>query len=313
MSLEAKPVLSVVVFSYNHKKYIEKCLESIFMQRMDYPCEILLADDCSPDGTAQLVWEKYRDQIRILDRKENLGLCRNMYDAFMQAEGKYIVSCSGDDYLPGPDVLDIQVRYLEDHENIFSVTGWHEIYNVATETKKIKEIPCREYTWLDFLRGVKISFYTGMMRNTFKADRPEYLYKASRNNEEVQIWYYTLTKSKKIILPECLYTYCYRNDATSSSYNATHSYLEMLDDYARGFAVIEKESRNKYQFDIARMTCYSGCIDYYIQNNGITSAGSFLKVLKIRELFSFIWIKFCMRLNHRLIPGFLLQENRLIR
>lgn len=310
---EKEPLLSVVVFSYNHREYISTCLESIFKQKTDFSYEILIADDASPDDTAKMVQEKYGNKVRVLERTENLGLCRNMYDAFMQARGKYIYECSGDDYLPVEYVLQKFVDYLESHEDIFSVTGWNEMYDVAKGTKKTVEQPYTEFSFLDFLEGKKIYFFMGMMRNTFERDNPEYLCKGSRNHEEVQIWYYTLMKSKKIILPERLYTYCYRTNRVSGNYNAMHDFLKILGDYAQGFRAVEKEAQNKFKFDVAKITYYSGCIDYYIQNNGLKSAPHLLKVLRPGELLSFVWIKFLMKLNGREVPAFLQKEERLIR
>lgn len=308
-----EPLLSVVVFSYNHKEYIDTCLESVFGQETDFPFEVLLADDVSPDGTAQMVQEKYGDRIRVLQRSENLGLCRNMYDAFMQARGKYIYECSGDDYLPTAHVFQKMAGYLEEHEDIFSVTGWNETYNVVKGTKVVGEAPYTEYTLLDFLRGVRVRFFMGMIRNTFKQDKPMYICNGSRDSEEVQIWYYALTKSKKVVLPECVYTYCFRNNKGKESYNATHDFLQMLGDYAKGFHAVEKLAGKKYNFALAKVTYYSGCIDYYIQNNGWKAVPNLLKVLRPGELCSFAWIKFLMKMNHRKIPAFLLKEDRLIR
>lgn len=306
-------MLSVVVFSYNHKDYIDTCLESIFRQKTDFLYEVLIADDASPDGTARMVKERYGDKIKVLNRENNLGLCANMYDAFMQAKGKYIYDCSGDDYLPNENVFQDLADYLENHEDIFSVSGWTETYNVAKEFKVIGKPAYSEYTMLDFLRGVKVNFYTGMMRNTFKQDKPKYFCDASRNNEEVQIWYYTLTKGKKAILPKCVYTYCYRNDVSFASYNSSHTFLDMLEDYAKGFQTVEHIAQKRYNFALAKMTYYSGCIDYHIQNNGLKSAPDIAKVLGFKDTLSFVWIKLLMRLNHRKIPQFLLREKRLIR
>ncbi len=308
-----KPILTVVVTSYNQKDFMQVCLESIFSQRTSFLYEILIADDASTDGTVQMLREQYGDRLHIIERERNVGLCRNIYDAFMRAEGKYIYYCQGDDYLPTEYVFEKMVNYLEGHKDIFSVTGWFEIYKVNEGTKKTVELPYEEYTFLDFLRGKKVLFYTGMMRNTFKEDKPEYFCKAARNSEEVQLWYYTMTKSKKAILSERVYTYCYRTNEAAVSYNAVNGYLKMLEDYARGFRVVEKVAGNKYKFDIARMTYFSGCIDHYVQENGVKSVLNILKVLKPEEVLSFIWIKFLMRLNHRKMPAFLIKKGRLVR
>lgn len=311
--LKIKPVLSVVVFSYNHKEYIDKCLESILMQKTKYPYEILLADDCSPDGTAQIVQEKYGERIRILDREVNLGLCRNMYDAYMQTQGKYIFTCAGDDYLPVDNTFDRHINYLEKHEGIFSVSGWHEVYNVSMGTKRIMKVLCQEYTLLDFLKGQRMIIYEGTMRNTFKEDKPEYLCQGSRNNEEVQMVYYALMKGPKMILPELFYTYCYRNSEDLDNYNSTHTHLKMLEDYVKGFRAIEKVDRDKHNFALAKLSYYEGCINYHIQDYGFRGVLDILMVLRIKDFISFGWIKLLMRFNHRNIPSFMVNEKKLIK
>lgn len=308
---DVQPMISVVVFSYNHKEHIRKCLDSILRQQTGFSYEILLADDASPDGTAQIVWEQYGDSVRVLDRAENLGLCRNIYDAFMQANGKYIYECSGDDYLPTDQVFEKLAGFLETHDDFFSVNGWVEFYNVATGTKKVNSVSYDEYTILDFLRGVVMPTYMGMIRNTFKEDRPDYLCKAGRNNEEMQMCYYVLMKGKKKILPERLYTYCYRTNSSESNYNARLDYLQLLQDYALGFCAVGQVDAGRHRFDVAKVTYYSGSIDRHIQNNGLKSVLDIAKVLGFRDTISFVWIKLLMRLNHRQMPRFLLEKRRL--
>lgn len=308
-----KVLLSIVVTSHNQKDTIRTCLDSILKQEKSFSYEIVIAEDASTDGTVAMLKECYGDRVRILEKESNVGLCRNIYDAFSKAEGKYIYYCQGDDYLPPESTLDMMVEYLEGHEDIFSVTGWHEVYDVNKGTRTLIKMPFDEFTLLDLLQGVRVPFYTGMMRNTFKQDKPEYLCDAGRNCEEVQMWYYTLTKSKKVVLPQRVYIYCYRNNEKSGSYNATHNHLEMLEDYAKGFRAVEKVDCHKHNFDIARMVHFTACIDYHIQNNGFKAILDILHVLRYNEVASFVWIKFMMKLNHRKIPEFLKRERRLVR
>ena len=73
-------MLSVCVVSYNHEKYIEECLDHLLAQETDFVIEILVGDDCSTDNTLQIVEKKYGNIVTIVERRENMGLCRNMYD-----------------------------------------------------------------------------------------------------------------------------------------------------------------------------------------------------------------------------------------
>ncbi len=86
------------------------------MQQADFPIEIVIADDCSTDGTIALA-KTYRSRfpnlIRILERSKNVGTQRNYYDAFEQCRGKYIAWLDADDYWTDPAKLAIQVEALE--------------------------------------------------------------------------------------------------------------------------------------------------------------------------------------------------------
>ena len=45
------PIISVCVITYNHGKYIIQALESVLAQKCDWTFEVIVADDCSSDGT----------------------------------------------------------------------------------------------------------------------------------------------------------------------------------------------------------------------------------------------------------------------
>lgn len=303
-------MLSVFIFSYNHEKYIEKCIDSILQQKTDFSFEILLADDCSMDNTVNLVKNKYGDKIRILQRTHNLGLCRNMYEAFMEANGKYIFECAGDDYLLTDHAFQKHVDFLENNEDYFSVFNYIKMINTNTQTKKVVEFPFEEFTLLDFLQGKRANLYMGTMRNNFREDNPEYFCNAGRNNEEIQMYYYTLSKGKKKILAEPLYAYCFRTDA--QNYCSTHSYLDILEDYAKGFWAVEAVDRGKHNFNIAKLWYYERNIDQILEQKDYKLIIKIFRVLKIQEIISFVWTKLLMRLNHRKIPNYLIKENRLI-
>jgi glycosyltransferase involved in cell wall biosynthesis len=110
------PVVSVAVTSFNSEKWLGHALDSVLMQQTDFPIEIVIADDCSTDGTVALAknyQERFPDLIRILERSKNVGTQRNYYDAFEQCRGKYIAWLDADDYWTDRAKLAIQVEALE--------------------------------------------------------------------------------------------------------------------------------------------------------------------------------------------------------
>ena len=65
--------VSVVMLTYNHKKYIRKALDGIIMQKTSFRYEVIVCDDCSDDGTQEVLKEyqlRYPDTFRLVLREE---------------------------------------------------------------------------------------------------------------------------------------------------------------------------------------------------------------------------------------------------
>ena len=61
-------MFSVAVITYNQEKYIAQTLDSIINQRHNYSYEIVVGDDCSSDGTREIVRqyaEKYPEIVTV--------------------------------------------------------------------------------------------------------------------------------------------------------------------------------------------------------------------------------------------------------
>lgn len=113
-----QPLVSVSMVTYNQREYIERTIESILNQRTDFPFEIVIGEDCSTDGTREIVLEyaeKFPDIIKAITSERNVGFHENAYRTSMACSGKYIAWCDGDDYWHRMDKLQIQADYLERH------------------------------------------------------------------------------------------------------------------------------------------------------------------------------------------------------
>jgi len=113
------PKVSVCIITYNHEKYIRQCLQSIIEQETDFDFEVIVGDDCSVDGTKEIILEfkeKYPAIIRTIFQGVNTGGSKNNIDVHNSAKGKYVAHMDGDDYaLPGK--LQKQVDFLDDNVN----------------------------------------------------------------------------------------------------------------------------------------------------------------------------------------------------
>ena len=67
-------LVSIVCDTYNHVNYIRQCLDGFLMQETNFPIEILVHDDASTDGTADIVKEyesRYPNLIKPIYQTEN--------------------------------------------------------------------------------------------------------------------------------------------------------------------------------------------------------------------------------------------------
>jgi glycosyltransferase involved in cell wall biosynthesis len=55
-----EPKVSVFMITYNHEKFIAQAIESVLMQKTDFPFELVIGEDCSTDGTGEIVREYSR-------------------------------------------------------------------------------------------------------------------------------------------------------------------------------------------------------------------------------------------------------------
>jgi glycosyltransferase involved in cell wall biosynthesis len=106
------------MITYNHAPYIAQAIEGVLQQKTNFPFELVIGEDCSTDGTREIVFEyqkKHPDIIRVITSDENVGAKKNGLRVLKACQGKYIAFCEGDDYWHNPDKLQKQVDYMESH------------------------------------------------------------------------------------------------------------------------------------------------------------------------------------------------------
>lgn len=112
------PLVSIAIVTYNQKSFLKECIDSCLQQ--DYPnFEIVVADDCSTDGTQEMLHEyatNYPGKFILKLSEKNNGITFNCNLANFSCNGKYIAWMSGDDLmLPGKLVK--QVEFMEKNPN----------------------------------------------------------------------------------------------------------------------------------------------------------------------------------------------------
>ncbi|WP_095161557.1 glycosyltransferase [Pseudomonas sp. Irchel 3F5] len=130
---------SVCVVAYNQKDYLHACLTSLVEQQVDFGYEIIVGDDASTDGTADVVSEfveRYPQLIVSVRHEKNVGPTANYVSVHSRARGEFVFHMDGDD-IAFPNKLKRQIEFLE--SNSECVLAWHkvEVFNDAGEVSRI--------------------------------------------------------------------------------------------------------------------------------------------------------------------------------
>lgn len=111
------PLVSVWMVTYNHEKYLAQALDGVLMQQANFNIEVIIGEDCSTDGTRDVLEEYVKrnpDIIRPVYHEQNVGGYKNAYEFTLPlCKGKYIACLEGDDYWTDPLKLQKQVDFLE--------------------------------------------------------------------------------------------------------------------------------------------------------------------------------------------------------
>ena len=108
-------LVSISCITYNQKLYVKNCLDGFLMQKTNFDFEVLIHDDASSDGTAQILKDyenRYPKIFKIIYQSENQysrgvrAIHKNFN--FNRAKGKYLAICEGDDYWKDPFKLQKQ-------------------------------------------------------------------------------------------------------------------------------------------------------------------------------------------------------------
>lgn len=130
--LPAAPLVSVLVITYRHEEVLAECVESIASQHVDFPFEILIAEDNSPDGTrdvALALQRRYPHLVRVVFTPHNKGGTTNSVFGIAMCKGEFIAACDGDDFWIDDGKLTRQVAALRVHPEVdMAFTSGYRLY-----------------------------------------------------------------------------------------------------------------------------------------------------------------------------------------
>ena len=110
--------VSVVVFTYNHSRFIAEALDSVLAQRPSFEYEVLVLDDCSTDGTTEIVLDyarRFPDRVRAAIPERNRNDSSWFTEIVTASRAEFVALLDADDCWTDPHKLQLQVDFLDAH------------------------------------------------------------------------------------------------------------------------------------------------------------------------------------------------------
>jgi len=130
--------VSIVIVSWNTKRLLVECIESIFQQGAPFPIEVIVVDNASTDGSLGAVAERF-PWVKMIRNEINLGFAKANNIGICSATGRYICLVNSDVKLREGCLVQLH-RFMEGHPEV-GVTGPRIVYPDLTLQMSCKSFP----------------------------------------------------------------------------------------------------------------------------------------------------------------------------
>lgn len=230
--------VSVMVQTYQHAGYIEKCIESILAQKTDFAFEILLGEDDSTDGTREICRSfasRYPNKIRLFEhhRENNIKVGNTptgrfvlLYN-FFKSRGEYLAFCEGDDYWDCPNKLQMQVDFLDANKEFGVSMGKVKVLmdktgEISSRKEKVTPDITETYSLKDYLKAPFSQASTFVFRKQ-KQNVPGWFFRVHAGDQSLVVLH---ASEKGKIKYHNEYFSVYRVNEKSISHTATYNVYE---------------------------------------------------------------------------------------
>lgn len=211
-------MVSICCTTYNHKPFITQAIESFLMQQTNFQFEIVIGNDCSTDGTAEILQsykEKYPEKINLMPSKKNVGAHQNMINTNKACKGKYIALCEGDDYWTDAHKLQKQVDFLENNPEYIMCCHYTRVVDADDKTLYVDPNPVPlVHTYHDLLTGKQVETKTATLvyhniPEVFQVFQTPWYLSCFAGDKLLKLFATFNTGGKIYVMPEVMS--CYRN------------------------------------------------------------------------------------------------------
>jgi len=105
--------LSISIVSYNVRELLAECLQSIIDHTKAISYELIVVDNCSRDGTLEMLAQNF-PEVKVLPNRKNRGFAAAMNRGLGMGRGRYLFSLDSDTYIK-EDSFSAMVRFIDQH------------------------------------------------------------------------------------------------------------------------------------------------------------------------------------------------------
>lgn len=299
--------VTIIVPIYNGEKYLPRCIESILRQTYQ-DIELLLIDDGSTDGTANICEQYARQDPRVIVKKQtNQGVSSARNSGILSASGQYITFADADDEMCD-NAIETAVRCLHQAKADVVTYGWvrcdekgdleepiSEEYEILTDPEAILHRMLEHYSSCGGGYPWNKLWRTASFQSICLFDPKLYFF------EDMEWCVRMILKVKKLVIcPECLYRYSVLQSSVSNQkeqrekretgyHQAMKQIISVLKDHPQCASWLEKkyypEIVNGILFSVEKKywCVYRQLMDRFIQiKKKIKSACYYSRKMRIR-------------------------------
>lgn len=241
-------LVSICTLVYNHASYLKACFDGFLMQKTDFAFEVLVHDDASTDGSAEIIREyadKYPQIFKPIYQKENQyskGIKVNNVYQYPRAVGKYIAICEGDDYWIDPLKLQKQVDFMEANPEVDLVWTRAKCYG-QSKNAYLYELGEKALSFDDLLQKNTIPTLTVAFRKSAIDGFQAVLEGKTWRMGDYPLWLYISLSGRIHFFDEVTSVYRYLDESAShsKSYESAKKFRESAYEIRKYFSKYSKK------------------------------------------------------------------------
>lgn len=144
----AMPDLAIVIVNYNTQELLRACIESILREQGNLAVEIIVVDNDSRDGSADMLREHFSETVRLIETGRNTWFSGGNNIGVKAAQSDTVLILNADTIMQ-PQTLQILFDYLHENDQVGAVTCQQRF----PDTNAIIRTCSEQTTYSDLLLG----------------------------------------------------------------------------------------------------------------------------------------------------------------